>query len=122
MLTGGVSTNLTRIEILSVGENEVEYQVTELGPDGKPLPDIEPSKTKLQLRGPKPRESKPDPQPVIETITVKAGTFECLRTETEFAGTKTVTWNSKKYPGLVVKQTSVGDTVNGEQELVEFKE
>ena len=122
MINAGENTTLTRIEILKVGENEVEYQSTELGQDGQPLPGIEPAKQKLALKVPKPKESKTDPLPVVETITVKAGTFECVRTESEYLGTKTVTWSSKKYPGLVVKQTSLGDTIEGSQELVEFKE
>ncbi|CAG0931109.1 hypothetical protein PLCT1_01639 [Planctomycetaceae bacterium] len=122
VINAGENTNFTRVEILKVGENEVEYRVTELGADGQPLAGVEPAKLKLALKVPKPKEAKSDPLPILETITVKAGTFECLRTESEYSGTKSVTWTSKKYPGLVVKQTSLGDTIESSQELVEFKE
>ena len=39
-------------------------------------------------------------------------------TETEAGGTKSKTWSSKKYPGLVVKMEAGGMTM----ELVEFNE
>jgi hypothetical protein len=122
VINAGETTTLTRVEILKVSENEVEYQVTDLGTDGKPLAGVDPAKLKLPLKVPKPREPKAEPITILDTITVKAGTFECLRSEAEYSGTKTTTWTSKKFPGLVVKQTSLSDTIESSQELVEFKE
>ena len=97
----------------------MEYRVTELGADQKPLPGSEPQLVKLPLKVPK---SGATPAPVAETITVKAGTFECMRSEGDFSGTKTFTWTSQKFTGLVVKQVSRSDTLESTQELVEFKE
>ncbi|MBP9890808.1 MAG: hypothetical protein KBG84_02795 [Planctomycetes bacterium] len=115
----GESVTYSRVEILKVGDNEVEYRVTELGADQKPLPGSEPQLVKLPLKVPK---SGATPAPVAETITVKAGTFECMRSEGDFSGTKTFTWTSQKFTGLVVKQVSRSDTLESTQELVEFKE
>ncbi len=122
VINAGENTTFSRVEILKVSENEVEYQATELGADGQPLAGVEPAKLKLALKVPKPKEARTEPIAIVETITVKAGTFECLRTESEYSGTKTVTWTSKKFPGLVVKQTSLSDTIESSQDLVEFKE
>jgi len=122
VINAGENTTFSRVEILKVSESEVEYQATELGADGQPLAGVEPAKLKLALKVPKPKEARTEPIAIVETITVKAGTFECLRTESEYSGTKTVTWTSKKFPGLVVKQTSLSDTIESSQDLVEFKE
>lgn len=115
----GESVTYSRIEILSVGENEVEYRVTEMGADQKPMAGSDPQTVKLPLKVPK---SGPLTAPVVEAVTVKAGTFDCLRTEGDFSGTKTTTWTSQKFSGLVVKQVSRSETLESTQELVEFKE
>lgn len=120
IINAGETTTFTAVEILKVGADEVEYRVTELGADMKPLAGSEPQVVKLALKVPKPKDSPA--KGVDETLTLKAGTFECSRTESEFSGMRTTTWSSKKHPGLVVRQHSLSDTIESTTELVEFSE
>lgn len=119
VINAGKTESWTHIEILKVNENEVEYRVTELGADQKPLPGGEPQVLRLPLKVPK---GGPPPATVAETITVGAGTFECARSFSEANGVKTTTWHSTKFTGLVVKQVTLSDTLETVTELMEFRE
>ncbi len=119
---GQKSASMTRIVILKVAENHVEYQTTELDADGKSIVGVEPQNQKLQLVVNKPRDPVKEPDVVEESISVRAGQFDCLRSVTEGGGLRTITWVSKKFSGLVVKQISANDTLETTQELVEFKD
>ncbi|RIK64972.1 MAG: hypothetical protein DCC64_02560 [Planctomycetota bacterium] len=122
VVNAGENVSLVRTEILSVSDEEVEYRYTELDAAGQPIAGVEPQSLKLQLLVPRPRDPKPEPAATEETITVQAGTFDCLRTVVEGMGAKTITWMSKRFPGLIVKQVVTGETTEQVQELVEFKE
>lgn len=119
VINAGRSETWTHVEILKVGESDVEYRVTELGADQKPVPGGEPQILRLPLKVPK---GGAQPATVLETITVGAGTFECARSFSEANGVKTTTWHSTKFSGLVVKQVTLSDTLETVSELVEFKE
>ncbi|MCA8911509.1 MAG: hypothetical protein KDB82_07380 [Planctomycetes bacterium] len=55
-------------------------------------------------------------EPVIETVTVPAGEFECIKIEQA----QCTLWTSKQYPGLLVKSRTTG-MLGSLTELVEFK-
>lgn len=122
VVNAGENVSLARTEILSVSDEFVEYRTTELDAAGQAIAGVEPQTLKLQLQVPRPRDPKPERAATEETITVQAGTFDCLRTVVEGLGARTITWMSKRFPGLIVKQVVTGETTEQVQELVEFKE
>ena len=106
-------------EVTEVGEDYAKFTFLMLDKDGKPTPGMEPSETRLEFRmwdnhNDDPYEDPAAVKTVEETITVKAGEFNCTRFDQR--GTKS--WTSVKYPGLLVKLT----TEQTEMELVEFTE
>jgi Ca2+-binding EF-hand superfamily protein len=113
-----------KTEVVKVGDDFAEIKMTMLDKDKKEMAGMSPTTTKISFRVPKasgtPKEG-PKVETKEETIKVEAGEFECIVTTVEANGSKTTSWTSKKFAGLLVKTTTSG-AAEMTMELVEFKE
>jgi hypothetical protein len=107
----------SKTEVVDVADDHAMIKMWTLGEDKKPMagmPEPEPTKIPFATADTTATTDAPEVETKEETVTVAAGEFECIVTDT--AGTKV--WSSKKYPGLTVKMES--STMKSE--LVEFNE
>ncbi|MBP9890456.1 MAG: hypothetical protein KBG84_01015 [Planctomycetes bacterium] len=121
--SGYESVMYSKYEVLEVTDTKATVKVSSMDKDKKELysanQDIE---FKTATTEGKTDGTAKAPEMTDEKIKVEAGEFECQKMTTEAAGTKSTTWMSKKYSGLLVKTESKSEQGESVMELVEFKD
>ncbi len=124
-MAGTENVAYMKYEVIKVADDHAMVKMTMLDKDKKPNEYVKPQEQKIEFKTAEGGEAEgeaPEVETTDETVKVEAGEFECTKTEMESNGTKTTSWMSKKYPGLLVKATSKTDSYESTMELVEFKD
>ena len=116
-----------KYEIAEVKDNEATVKVTSMDKDQKVVG--EPYSFPQSLKAPEPVEKpkdnpkdevKEEPKPVVEKIKVEAGEFDCVKTVTEYLGSKRTVWTCKRNH-IEVKSESTSDYGKTTVELVKVE-
>ncbi|MCB9932175.1 MAG: hypothetical protein H6841_02000 [Planctomycetes bacterium] len=114
-----------QVEVLEVLEDRAKVEITMLDKDLKPVEGKPANRAEVKFETQTGPKAKGKYEPVIaqETITVKAGEFECRKVTVDEIIEKTTSWYSLAHPGLLVKSEHIAEgKITYEYELYRFTE